>query len=266
MEFDISALGRDFQSAVDWMLSNKYGAKIQDDLKYFVANRNALETNADSEDALRLIVELKITNSWYRSASADYKSDFDTFIVGNRSDLRAKKSLYELAELILKHTIFQKGKVEEIAAWVETLLLGYPSIKAATDDMYESAIQWKKHELLGDKGRNNYLRDFGRWDVVPIDIHQQRFIIRSGIYHSFGTQDFQDPMENKSLSHAFDSFCKTCLGGVTKDGIDLGNNPGIVDIFVWSYSAKDRYAVCADNPDCSSCVVATSCLFELINT
>lgn len=265
MEFNVFVFGNKFRDAIDWMLKGSYGYKIRDDLNQFKNNKKELAANPDCESALRLIMELKVTNSWYRKKPDSFDDEMTAFLTKNKGNLRTPTAMGEMTSLIQRNTIFQRDKNAEIEAWVQHLLGDFTSIKEATEDLYQSIITGSHKPWFSDKGGNNYLRDFGYWDVVPIDIHQKRFIFRTGIYHSLTIKGSQDPLDNISLIDSFRRFCNMCLKDMIVDNIDVGQSPGIADIFVWSYSARERYAMCGRTPKCASCILATTCLYQLTN-
>lgn len=263
MAFDIGKLSGDFRNTIDWMLEDKCGGDIVSDLQKFKSIKQEIETNPDSLQALRLLVELKITNSWYRPMPRNFAADFDSFIMKYGENFRTTRAANELAALIERHSRFpQKGKVRD---WTSMLLNDFLTLRDFTRKLYELRVQGKKSDVLGMKGSDNYLRDVGYWDVIPIDIHQKRFLIRSGIYHAFSVYREQDPLDPRSLQGDLSRFCSLFLRGKIVEDIDLSNAPGIVDIFIWSYCAKERYSLCGSTPKCDTCRLNDTCLFGITN-
>lgn len=121
---------------------------------------------------------------------------------------------------------------------------------------------------IGEKGLNDFLRYMGYWDRVPIDRHEMRFIIRTGIYLAHPKEKF-DPLNRDHLGEALKTFAKQYLKGKTIAGIDLGMSPGIIDIFIWNFCAKRRdppsgYAnICGIKPKCSKCPLNKNCLYNI---
>lgn len=141
------------------------------------------------------------------------------------------------------------------------------SIKEWTESLYSLSNQGKGTEILGPKGRDIYLRDMGCFDRIPIDIHQIRFILRTGIYHACSETLF-DPLQKEDLQEAFAKFCSRSLRGLKVRGLDLSMNPGIVDLFVWYHSANPKqggFSICGSKPKCLErndiCEFYASCLF-----
>ncbi|KXA90830.1 hypothetical protein AKJ57_03530 [candidate division MSBL1 archaeon SCGC-AAA259A05] len=119
---------------------------------------------------------------------------------------------------------------------------------------------------MGEKERDLYLRDVGYLDRIPIDKHEMRFILRTGIYHSCSRDSF-DPLEKEDLQNSLKVFCKEYLDGVYFKNLKLSENPTIVDKIIWYHCAKSSPAlnVCGSRPKClkdyQSCPFTGGCLF-----
>lgn len=255
LRFDINKFAEEFKKRIDWMLRKEHAKEVKDDLQIFKKSKDILEKNPDSLEALRMIIELIKTNGWRLKLPADFDTKMKIFVKKHRKKFRtlpAKKDLIKLVGDRRKENIKQ-------------LLTSYPTIKDFTEHLYDLAIQGKT-EVLGEKGRDNYLRDFGYWDRIPMDRHEMRFIIRTGIYHTCSVKDKNDPLEKGSLHDALTRFCSAYLKGKQVEGIDLDNAPGIVDLFIWSYSAEKRYNICGNSPKCEECKLNGMCLYALIKS
>jgi len=262
MEFDISKFAEEFRETINWMLRNAHSKKIKDDLQLFIDNKDELGENPNSLKALDKIVRLIVTNGWRLREPLDFDSKMNSFIGDYGENFRTTEAKNKLIELVGNR---RKKNIEH--------LFKYPTIKDFTENLYNLAKEGKT-EVLGEKGRDNYLRDFGYWDRIPIDIHEMRFILRSGIYHSCSSKDRSDPLEKTHLQDVLTGFCKKHLTGFKvkierKDGsakeIDLGEYPGVVDIFIWSYCAEDRYKICTKKPQCGICNLKRVCLYAITN-
>jgi hypothetical protein len=245
------------------MLQGQYGKKINDDLLLFKNQKNALNINPDSLCALRVLLELIVTNSWYYRKPKNFDSRINLFLAANSSNLRESTTLTKLTSLVdeLSPPLIKKRALQSVGK----LISGYASINDFTQELYELAKQEKNNDVLGEKGRDNFLRDFGYWDRIPIDRHEIRFMIRTGIFHIFSSDGKNDPLEKTSFHDTLSRFCKVLLQGKVVQGIELSNAPGIVDIFIWSYCAKERYSICGSTPKCQDCVFASSCFFTRNN-
>ncbi len=254
MGFDISKFAEEFKNTIDWISKSQHSKKIKDDLQFFKNNRDELKKNPDSVNALRMTIELIVTNGWRLRKPIDFDSKMDSFIKKHGRNFRTSKAKNELIGLVSDR---RKKNIEQ--------LLEYPTIKELTEKLYNLAKEGKT-VVLGEKGRDNYLRDFGYWDRIPIDRHEMRFIIRSGIYHTCSIKEKSDPLEKSHFHDVLTRFCAKYLKGYTVEEIDLGTAPGIVDIFIWSYCAEDRYKVCINTPNCGKCNLKGVCLYAITNS
>lgn len=254
MVFDINELTKEFKNTVDWMLLNKFANDVKDQLHDCRNNKNILEKDPDSLDALRMIIELLKTSGYHFKRPENFNNKMDTFIKEHGTNFRTSMAKNELIMLVGEN---RRSNIEQ--------LLNYQTIKDFTTHLHTLSMQGKK-EVLGKKGRDDYLRTFGYWDRIPMDIHEKRFIIRSGIYHTHSARDKNDPFEEGSLHDALTRFCSVHLKGKVVEGIDLGDAPGIVDIFIWQYSAEERYNICGKIPNCHECTLKSVCLYAIINS
>lgn len=153
----------------------------------------------------------------------------------------------------------------------------------AVKDLQGELGQWSKNERLnrfkeqfgeimekqagiGIKGQNNLLRDCGFYDHIPIDIHERRFLLRTGIFHKYASLDKSDPEDDEDLAKAFANFCKKELNTLQVEGVLLSDAPGLVDLIIWYFSQEktekqNSLAICAKNPQCGKCPLKLICLF-----
>ncbi len=235
------------------MLGGSHAQEIKNDLKNFKENKNILQNDPDSLKALRAIIELITTNGWRLKLPANFDSKWNSFTNKHNTKFRTSKAKQQLINLV---GVRRKKNINQ--------LLSYSTLKQFTDNLYNLANQGKT-EVLGEKGRDNYLRDFGYWDRIPMNRHEMRFIIRSGIYHACSCKDKSDPLKKNDLHDALTAFCTKHLKGYLVEEIDLGNAPGIVDAFIWSFSAEDRYKICMATANCEKCNLKGVCLYALTN-
>jgi len=255
MKFNVNKFAEEFKSSIEWMLSDKYAKEIKNDLKYFKNKKDSLKKDPDSLDALRMIIELIATKGWRLKKPVNFDNKMDSFFGTHRTNFRTSIARKELIGLFGNWT---KKNIEE-------LLTNYPTIEQFTKKLYDLAKQGKT-QVLGEKERDNYLRDFGYWDRIPMDRHEMRFIIRSGIYHICSIKDKSDHLEKSHLHDALTRFCSQYLKGYIVEGIDLGNTPGIVDVFIWSHCAENRYNICSSIPKCEGCTLNSVCLYATTNS
>jgi len=236
------------------MLSDSHARKVKSDLGDFKDNKNILQNDPNSLKALRTIIELIKTNGRRLRLPRDFESKWDSFEKKHGTNSRTEEAKGELIKIVGER---RKKGIEQLFA--------YLTLKQFTCTLYDLAKEGKT-EVVGEKGRDNYLRDFGYWDRIPMDRHEMRFIIRSGIYHASSSIDKSDHLEKRDLHDALNNFCAKYLSGHRVEGIDLGNAPGIVDTFVWSFSAEDRYNICVARPKCEKCGLKGVCLYALTNS
>jgi hypothetical protein len=263
VEFNIDRFSEEFENVIDWMLIDRHGRDIKADLQLFNNNRSEFSKNPDSTKALRILIELVVTQSWYYQTPANFKELIDLFMTKHGTNFRmpaAQASLIELIEGLARPRIVTQAKES-----MQKFLNNYSTIEQFTKKLYDLAKQGKT-DILGEKGRDNYLRDFGYWDRIPMDRHEMRFIIRTGIYHACSVRDKNDPLEKFSLHDALTRFCSRHLERKVVEGIDLGKAPGIVDIFIWSYCGKGRYNICGSTPKCGGCGIKNVCLYSLFKS
>ena len=263
MVFDINDVAKEFKNMIDWMLMDKYGKEMKDWIQWIKDNKTNLATEPDYPNALKLLLDIIINQAWWRGKRKGFDTEINSFIAKHgtkfRTSTMAKTDLDALVEKFALKPI--KAKKEKI----HKLLTDYSTIQEFTEKLYDLAKKWES-DILGEKGRDNYLRDFGYLDRIPIDKHEMRFIIRSGIYHSCSDISKSDHFQKKHLHHALTQFCSKYLGGKFVEGIDLGYAPGIVDIFIWTYCGKEKYNICGSTPKCYECNLNRVCLYALINS
>lgn len=250
--FDIEKFAEEFESTIDWMLRSKYAENITKHLRDFKTDKNSLKINPESSDALYVIIELIATKGYRLKRNNEFKKRLSNFIDSYGANFRSEDARKKMIEL-----------VGEKATKNVDILLEYKTIKEFTESLYNSAKKGKTF-VLGEKGRDEYLRDFGYWDRIPIDRHEMRFIIRSGIYHACSVGSENDPLEKSSLHDALTRFGSVYLKGKVIEGIELDNAPGIVDIFIWSFCAE--YNICGSTPKCNECNLNKVCLYALTNS
>lgn len=265
MQFNARNLGDRFKHTIDWMIEGRFGQEIKRWLKTYQRQQSDLLNDADAESALKLLVETKLTNSFYRPLPEprrqQFQLDFDSIIRKHVHNLRTSQAKDELTSLIVNYSILRiaEGKAKE---WVEKLLGDYPTLRDFTEELYSVRRNGKKG-LLENKGADHYLRDVGHWDIIPIDVHERRFLVRTGIFHTFSLPGRQDPLGYGSLQDALSTFCLFCLQGKIFEGVDLSSRPGIVDLFIWFYCADKKYEICGSTPKCGECGLNDACLYGL---
>jgi hypothetical protein len=129
---------------------------------------------------------------------------------------------------------------------------------------FENILETKAN--IGRKGRDNILRDCGFFNRIPIDVHEQRFLIRTGIFHKYASLNDADPTDYAHLANAMSRFSKNKLSELEVNGIRLSEAPGIVDLIIWYFSQEKTeeeisLGICAKVPKCGKCPLNTLCIF-----
>lgn len=168
------------------LLKREFGDDIRKDIREFKENMNGLRRNPNYHKALGRILELIMTNSWWRPLreKEEYKKQFNLYHEkfgdeGFKTE-SGKKRILGIGNQFA--TINKEKAVEKVNKLIEILIERGFTIYDWTETLHNLAKN-KKTEILGDKGRDNYLRDFGYFKRAPLDRHEWRFIVRTGIYH-----------------------------------------------------------------------------------
>jgi hypothetical protein len=123
---------------------------------------------------------------------------------------------------------------------------------------------------MGRKGCDNILRDCGFLNHVPIDVHEKRFLLRTGIFHMYSSPNDSDPEDYDDLATTMRRFCENELKTLELDGVHLSQAPRLVDLIIWYFSQektekKVSLGICAKNPQCKKCPLISLCLFARLN-
>lgn len=133
------------------------------------------------------------------------------------------------------------------------------------EEEFEKILKTKAN--IGRKGCDNILRDCGFFDHIPVDIHERRFLLRTGIFHKYASPKASDPTDYDDLAKAMVSFCKEELKEVKINGRPLSNFPGMVDLIIWYFSQKrteqPSLGICSKDPQCEECPLKDVCFFAI---
>lgn len=177
----------------------------------------------------------------------------------------------------LSHVYTQRGGGHKNAKKITRFL-------TALEDLDHKLKQWSKNERLekfeqefekilkekakiGRKGRDNIMRDCGYLKRIPIDVHEQRFLVRTGIFHKYSSLKESDHTDYDHLAEVLKRFCKEELKELELNGISLSNAPGVADLIIWYFSQEKTeqeisLGVCAKEPKCDECPLKENlCLF-----
>ena len=246
---------------------SRYRKQIEKDIKDFLENKKALDKNPDSMTALKKLGELIASRNYYRRKYAKlFSKEFKKIERSRSGFFRTNKGKQKFLGIFGKVAFQKDDALKKAHALLEEL--SRKSIKEWTEDLHTLSQNGEGDEILGPKGRDIYLRDMSYFDRIPMDIHEMRFIIRTGIYHLCSRNLF-NPLEKDDLQDAIVNFCKEYLSGLSVSGIDLSKSPGIVDLVIWYHCADppDGFSVCAVEPRCLEkkdvCALSKACLFAV---
>lgn len=256
------------------LMRREFGDKIKEDIRDFRENIVGLRENPNHHKALKRIIELIMTNSWWRPLPRDVHKKYERqFGLYHRKfgdeGFRTREGKKRLLDIVDRFATSNRRKaVQKVSDLIEILVNRNATPSTWTENLYNLAKNGKT-EILGVKGRDNYLRDFGYFDRAPLDRHEWRFIVRTGIFHHHAKREESDPQDRDDLQSALVNFCHNRLAGFEVKEIndclgqrlDLGKSAGMVDLFIWSYNAVERYHICGKNPECHGCILTGSCMF-----
>lgn len=247
---------------------NRYREGIERDIRDFLENRRQLNESSNPIRIIRKLGEMMASRSYYRRAKVEpFRRKFDEIVRTYGPDFFWTEEGRRMLVDIIRQIAFRKGDAER---WMLRLLeeLKTKSLSEWTRNFYDNARRGEETEILGPKGRDNYLRDMGYFDRVPIDIHERRFIIRTGIYH-LCSENLFDPLEIRDLQEALVKFSSRFLSGLSIQGVELSESPGIVDLIIWYHCAEppDGFNVCGAKPMClaatDGCPFFGACYFSI---
>jgi len=172
--------------------------------------KEELQTNPNHPEAFKMLIDGIVSQSWYYSRilkKHEYKQELDMLLqkygVKGLSIGKGRKAMLELIEKWAPPRIRDRA-LQQIECLLN--LLKEMSFREITEDMD------KKEKIgecnFGKKGLNDFLRYMGYWDRVPIDKHEMRFIIRTGIYLAYPKEEF-DLLNRDHLGEALKTFAKT---------------------------------------------------------
>jgi len=254
---------------------------VERGIRKILSDKEALEREKFPSSPLKLIVEAIVTRSWWRYWPWDKlvealrkrgysKWDGDSPKIGIEDLAFISDTLDYLYNT--SGTSLWKEATDSIR-FLEVKLKEIGSLKAWISKIYEVVKEqrpdWREHEYikgikgLGAKGVHDILRSFGYFDMAPIDIHERRFLLRTGILLRYGPSS-GDPQDLEFYLEALRKFCKEELRGIKILGQDLGDAPGIVDMIIWHFCCtgwKGCKGICSADPRCEICPIKDCCLY-----
>lgn len=168
-----SEFADDFKALFPDLMRREFGDKIKEDIRDFRENVVGLRENSDYHKALKRIVELIMTNSWWRPLSRDNYKKFERQFSLYHSKFgddgfRTRDGKRRLLDIVERFATSNRGKaVQKVSNLIGILDNRNDTIRAWTENLYNLARNGET-EIFGDKGRDNYLRDFGYFDRAPM--------------------------------------------------------------------------------------------------
>jgi len=294
------------QKLIPYVLSKK------PDIVNFILNiyerrKNGFASPSNRDRALIQLIYMMLTKSYRRSQplcglSENELSNYLQRQSGNHSALL--NYIKNMLQNCSGSNPNMRKEINDCIKKIDTLINEYynqkKDIKDFIYDLYLLSLRGET-KILGPKGRDNFLRDWGFIDRCPIDRHMINFISRTGIswcvlmlksdslseaivkfsllQSMLGKKKYYRTMYE--IYHGIISyFCKEFLSECKISipinaenhleliSITLGGAPGIFDVFIWPYcsEAKDNLGICRDKdpPRCRECVINYVCWFSLL--
>ncbi len=268
--------------------------KVEDEVKKALKNKRELFFSNDPYPVrpLNTVLEAIITQGWYQLGLLNklnnilvskYNKRVDSNIKEENLDLLVKfedldllislcnnlsssnEIWGEVAEALSQFKDVLEKEVQSLRDWADTL-------HRITNKYIRGEISeqdWRNHpsriRRLGLKGTCDVLKALGYFDMVPIDRHEKRFQIRTGIALCYGPSRMS-LNDDRFYIIALRRFCFENLKGIKILGEDLCCSPGIVDWIIWYFScerAPGCLGICAKNPKCNECPVKELCYYYL---
>lgn len=238
------------------LLFNLYKDTITNYVTEWKNLRDGLKNDRDFNDVFVRLMEITISRGWNLEGklnSFKKKCDVSAWNPDFFRSFQGKKILKDNDIYDPISEILNQLRNQSLNEWTEE--------RHKHVERNEIDKNLEKIKGLGAKGRDNYLRDVGYFDRAPIDIHERRFLVRTGIFHLCSGEPF-DPMDYNCLEKTLSTFCKKYLHGMRVVNIDLGRSPGIADAIIWQHCRKKENSICGKDPDCHNCPLAeqSACL------
>ncbi len=256
--------------------------------------KKCIERGKNDREILKRLLIVKVTKGFWRSEVKFNKEDIrelkkrgidieegDDFekVVERNGDWTINFFAEETGKIILSRALekYYKGKekngeYENLRKYFFDVVKDDSDIKKWIDDKIKNK-NFKNIFGKGLKSKNIFLRDIGKFEFAPIDIHEKRFLIRTGIFQYYLGKEIDgtiinDPFDDTQIEKALKRFSKKFLTGEI-EGYKLADNPGIVDMFIWYHCAKKKEkngkniggaGICGKNPRCNECPLKDACL------
>ncbi len=268
---------------------NNIRQKVEDEVKKALVNKRELLFSEDPYPTkpLNVVLEAIITQGWFQLGLLkklnNILSEHNKRVGSNKDNVKLVefKDLDLLINLCMNLSSSNNGTWEKVADALRqfkgVLEKDSGSLKNWADRLHEvtnkyiegeiSKQAWENHpyriKRLGLKGTCDVLKALGYFDMVPIDRHEKRFQIRTGIALRYGPSEMSLE-DDRFYIIALRRYCFENLRSVEILGESLGFSPGIVDWIIWYFScerAPGCEGICASNPKCSICPVKDLCYY-----
>lgn len=217
----------------------------------------------NNESILRQLLIVKVTKGFWRENSTKFKKAVKEGGVWRAEYFQSEKGKKILTGALkyyhdadgeyrnLNEFLFKKLENDNMKKWIGMALK-------------DEAI--RKNVLNGDKSWKIFLRDAYDFKYIPIDMHEKRFQIRTGIFHHYLGKEVHNPDKNEHYEIALKKFAEEFLSDINIVGYNLGENPGLVDKFIWLHCAANKKnggkGICAQEPKCKSCDLRGVCALD----
>jgi len=215
------------------------------------------EIRKDDKKILKHLLIVKVTKGFWRSVPPEEfqdKIEDNNWVADYFLRDEGKKILYDALEIYYKDAdkqqdnldkfLFRKVENNNMKKWIE-MALNNENIR--------------KNVLGGYKSWRIFLRDAYDFKFIPIDFHERRFIVRTGIFNYYLGAEVHDPdPKEHHYEIALKKFAQDFLSDKTIKGYNLGENSGLVDKFIWIHCADEK--ICAKEPKCNECVLRDVCV------
>lgn len=257
-------IGQAFTRILDYPITDDRTIKqciLEDDLPRFEAWKKDLAKQKYPPSVLIQILDLMVSWSYFRERRVrafherlrQEKIEVDDITIELLRSDRFKKLLHDVSTP--RNDVLGRVNVLLTQLSKVSLKLWLEDRHAKTDDEDD----YLKEIHFGHKGINNLLRDCGFFDRAPIDVHEQRFLSRTGVHATYSKRG--DPLSKSDYHEALTNFCRKELTGLKVGQYDPGSTPGLADLAIWYFCARNHGNVCASTPNCNICPIRESCLF-----
>jgi len=167
-------------------------------------------------------------------------------------------------EKLLKKYVGHKSKINKILE--QSKRMADQGLKEWIEDLRNDKIS------IGQKTKDDFLKEIGLLEYFPIDRYYPPFLARTGFLYKYLDEKKLDPgpfMRGLGDGDCYNAYkgmmidlCKRELKGLKHNGLDLSDNPGIVDMIIWRHCAaedSEAFEICGKSPRCSECKIKALC-------